>query len=886
MLAYKGCNDSDGFFSHLCRDGVLHQPYLHAVITQFNDDQARAFDQGVAIEELLAARTHFIDQLLGHLWRFHQLEGDTTLTFVATGGYGRGELHPLSDIDLLVLTGAPLTGVSATRIGAFIAQLWDSKIAVNHAVRTVEASITAGLSDVSVATSLLESRLLFGNRAQFVSLQQQLVKPSFWCMSRFLAAKMDEQRQRHRRYDATDYGLEPDIKNSVGGLRDLHTILWLARRHVGATSFSDMVRQGIITPQEQSEISSQQSLLWRFRFALHLGVKHSDNRLLLARQQRVAQRLRYSGTGNQPVEQMMKAYYLATRSISRLNTLLLQYFDEQVTLAASNTAPCPLNRHFQLQNGILMSRAPVDRWIKKPEMLFQLFHLVASNNIIRGIHSTTLRQLHDALLQQTCALSTNRRCRHRFLALLRLPQGITRALLPMHQLGLLWHYMPSWSRLVGHRQFDLFHAHTVDEHTLRVLLALESFTHATSKHVHPLCHEIWPSLPKPACLLLAALLHDIGKGGDGDHAVIGAQEAAEFVKLHAINPSEGELIVWLVRNHALMSITAQRRDIADPDVILQFAQAVDNETRLNYLLCLTEADLYATNERLWNGWKQGLLYQLFFACRKTLRQGKNPHFGLREQIRRNCQQARARLQLDAADAARVQLLWRQCQAGYLLRHTPSQIAWHTRHLLSHTWQRPLVLINAHATHGGTEIFICAQDRALLFAQVVSELDRRHLTVVSAQIFTTRKGIAMDTFVVLDMNGAQLTYDRQREIAEVLTHLLQQTDWVLPPPRRCPAHLRSFEVTTKIRFLATNPPRRRTYMELTTRDQPGLLACIGTVFAESALRLQGAHISTCGEQVKDHFILTTHRRQALDSAAREHLKRQLIACLATSGTHSA
>ncbi|WP_375057710.1 bifunctional uridylyltransferase/uridylyl-removing protein GlnD [Zobellella sp. DQSA1] len=844
------------------------------ILARLQDWLEQRFNAGDDIMELVVTRSQHMDQLLTGLWQRHGLDQDPELALVAVGGYGRGELHPYSDIDLLILSHSPAAPELGERIGSFITLLWDLHLEVGHSVRSVMECIEEGEKDITVATNLIEARLISGCYGTFAALTRATAPDRFWPSQAFFEAKRKEQEARHHQYQDTSYKLEPDIKSSPGGLRDIQTISWVARRHFGAATLSEMVSHGFLSRAEYRELLDCQNFLWKLRFALHMVIHRSDNRLLFDRQRAVATALGFAGEGNEPIEQMMKRFYQTVRRVAELNEMLLQLFDEAI-LGHIAMDVRMLTPEFRLR-GRLIDVIQPDLFKQEPAAILRLFYQIAAHPQISGIYSTTLRQLRDARRRLPGFLCERADCRRLFMMLMRHPRGSDLALTLMHRYGILAAYFPQWSKIVGQMQFDMFHAYPVDEHTHRLLKNINLFREPGGRRSHPLCHEISSRLRKPELLYLAALFHDIAKGRGGDHSELGAEDALAFCLQHDLDKSDARLVSWLVRQHLLMSVTAQRRDIYDPDVIREFATQVRDELRLDYLYCLTVADICATNDHLWNDWKGSLLRELYFATQKALRRGLENPPDLRLRIRENQRQARQLLEHLDTPYERVKPLWTRFTADYFLRHTPEQIAWHSRHILAHSDNhRPLVQISQQPGRGGSELFIYSPDSPNLFGRVAAALDQKNLNIHDAQIMTSKDGYALDTFIVLEPDGQPVSGDRLADLCHSLSEALLDTTpptiRLRPPSRR---H-REFDVRTQVNFLQPQRLTKRTLMELVALDTPGLLARIGAVFSRLGLNLHAAKITTIGERVEDFFSLTNSEDRPLNEQEQTQLREKLV-----------
>lgn len=861
-------------------DQQINVATIRQQLADFGCWSLEQFKQEIAVEQLVLARSHYMDQLLQRLWQYYLFEPQTGFIFnrhrlalIAVGGYGRQELHPLSDIDLLILTDKPLPSEQQPKIEALIQLLWDLGLNVGHSVRTLKTCIAEAKNDLTVMTNLMESRLIVGNPQLLSDLQQTIFSKTIWPSSLFYQAKVEEQQTRHQQYQSSSYKLEPDIKNSPGGLRDIQTINWIGIRHFGRCSAKDLSPFQFLTDEEIDELRTCQRFLWRIRFALHCVVKRYDNRLLFDRQLAIAHLLGYQGQGNVPVEHMMHDYYRVVHAVTELNQMLLQLFSESMLTQHQTQQVYAIDTHFVVRDG-LIDITNNQLFIHDSSMIMQLFYTLLTQPKVRGIYSNTIRQLRHARRHVTSLLCEDPKSRAHFLAIIKHPEAVIKALIPMHQLGILAMYIPGWKQIVGLMQFDLFHTYTVDEHTMRVLLELYSFTTIEGQQRHPNSSRLYQQLSKPYLLIIAALFHDIGKGLNGDHSILGAHALQQFCQLHDLPQQDSELAVWLVRQHLLMSVTAQGRDIQDPAVIQAFAQQVQSQQRLQFLLCLTVADVCATNETLWNSWKQSLLRTLYIATDNVLMSDLQHAPRPWSIVKQHKKQAKRLLSQYPIPYEQAKSLWRRYSFDYFLRYSPEQIAWHTVNLLNHDLQKPLVLLRPKPEHGGTELFIYSPDKPFLFASVSHQIGYFNLNIHDALIITTKDDYALDTFIVLEPNGHSVSPDRQPALIQQVEKVLLQTGFKRQRIYRPNTKLRHFAVPTQVNFLAMQR-YDKTHMQLITLDRPGLLAYVGEVFTQLQLSLHSAKIVTIGEHVEDLFILTDREGYPLTDTMCTTLRQLLI-----------
>ncbi|MGI2259598.1 bifunctional uridylyltransferase/uridylyl-removing protein GlnD [Shewanella sp. GXUN23E] len=841
-------------------------------LTEQNQDLLSQFRSHTPIAQLVAQRCRFVDELLQCAWQDLGL-GALPIALIAVGGYGRGELHPHSDVDILFLLGEELDATGEQALSAFIAYLWDAGLEIGHSVRTLPQTIEQGRGDITIATNLLEARLLAGSPVLFDALYDAIREADFWPSNAFFLAKREEQNARHAKASAFD--LEPNLKTCPGGLRDIQTIAWVAMRHFNAANLTELEAHGFLNRHELEELLECQHFLWELRFALHVIAGRDENRLLFDLQPRVAEVMGYQDGTVLAVEEMMKRYYRTVRRVMELNNMLLQLF-KRATLADDEVLTIsPIDSDFQRRGKFI--EALDNQVFDRPEQIIRLFLLVARNSNIQGIFAPTLRSLRRARRAQQQPLMNHEACRSIFMEILRHPRGIP-ALSLMHKHGVLSAYLPSWRAIEGQMQFDLFHAYTVDEHTHRLLLNIERFAQPEQKEEFPLGSVLINQLPKKGLLVLAAIFHDIAKGRGGDHSTLGAEDARAFCKLHGMNDHDGRLVAWLVRHHLLMSVTAQRRDISDPEVVAEFADVVRDAVHLSYLYCLTVADICATNDRLWNSWKGTLLRELYFTTQRVLARGKEKPVDIRARVREHQAKARKDLLRRGLKEKDIDALWARFKANYFLRHSPNQIVWHSEAILKHRTDEALVLISKQMSRGGTELFIYCPDKPKLFATVMAVLDNKNIDVHDAMVMSSRDSYAMDSFIILEQNGEAVSQlSRIQSIRKALVKALGSDVVKLPKFRKLPRKMKPFKVATQVSFL---PGSRHdtSKMELIALDSPGLLAKVGEIFYRCGVVLTAAKITTIGERAEDFFMLQTREGQALDETQQQQLSDALVEVL--------
>ncbi len=821
-------------------------------------------------DRLLRGLSAATDATVRELWRGTGLGADTLI--VAVGGYGRGEIFPHSDVDLLILTqGAPDVAQRAA-IEGFVGACWDAGLAISHSVRTPGQCMEEAAADLTVQTSLLEARLLAGSRELHDHLLQRLSAARD--PGDFFRGKCAEMRQRHVKYDDTPYSLEPNTKESPGGLRDLHVVTWSARAAGFGHRWRDLAQRGLATQQEARALARSERTLKRIRACLHIVSGRRDDRLVFDLQAMVASMLRlHPGDARKASEELMTRYFRAAKQVTQLSAVLLQNL-ETALFAQVGSATAHIDCEFQSRRGLLDAIDPA-LFESDPAAILRAFLLVEQHPGLEGMSAPTLRAIWHARLRIDAAFRSDPGNRALFLSILQQPRGVTRALRRMNQWSVLGRYLPAFRRIVGRMQHDLFHVYTVDQHILMVVRNLRRFAQDEHAHEYPFCSQLMASVPKPWLLYLAALFHDIAKGRGGDHSLLGAREAARFCRLHAIDPEDCALVVFLVEQHLTMSSVAQKQDLSDPEVIRRFARLVGSVERLVALYLLTVADIRGTSPKVWNAWKGKLLQDLFELTRREL-EGQTPEAGSRVDALRR--EARRTLNLYALSEDRYERLWSKLDAGYFLRNDANDVAWHTRvlHAKAAT-ETPVVRARLAPIGEGFQVVVYAKDQPELFARICGYFDRKNLSVLDARIHTTHDGYALDSFLVVDPSGQGAHYRDILTLVEAELGERLRLGGELAPPvlGRSSRRSRHFPIAPRVEL---RPDERGGHylLSVTANDRTGLLYSIARVLGQHGVNLYTARITTLGERVEDVFVVDAPELAA--PRARLRLESDLLAAL--------
>jgi [protein-PII] uridylyltransferase len=806
------------------------------------------FNAGGSVDGLLHGLARAVDRLLREVFEASGLARRAAL--IAVGGYGRGELFPHSDVDVLILLKQAPDDDDRRTIETLVGLLWDLGLALGHSVRTLDECREEAARDVTVLTSMLESRLIAGARAQFEAFARAVV--GVVDREAYFHAKLLEQQQRHTKYNETPYSLEPNVKESPGGLRDLHVVLWIARAAGYGTRWAELARRGLVTAAEASIIRLSERRVKEIRARLHLVTSRREDRLVFDVQQAVAQMAGFDATAaKRASELLMQHYYRAAKVITQMNTAVLLAIEQRL-FHRDDGAGVAIDGTF-VARGELLDIDDDAAFERDPNAILRAFLVKAQHQELKGMTPRLMRALWHARVRIDGAYRRDPANRSTFVALLQQPRGVLHEMRRMNQLSVLGRYLPVFRRIVGQMQHDLFHVYTVDQHIIQVLRNLRRFSLAEHAHEYPLCSQLIADFDKPWLLYIAALFHDIAKGRGADHSDLGAREARRFCRDHGFDRGDTELVEFLVRHHLTMSLVAQKQDLADESVIRGFADIVRSERRLVALYLLTVADIRGTSPKVWNAWKGKLLEDLFLLTRRLLGGGTVAPSAVLEG--RKLEALHILRLYGLSDDARNEL-WNQFDIVYFLRHSAQDIAWHTRSLFTrvHT-ATPVVRARLARIGEGAEVLIYVQDQKDLFARVCGYFDSRNLSILDARIHTTRHGYALDTFLVTDHGRAQ----HYRELLSQVEHEL--ADWIgrqheLPVPvkGRMSRQSRHFPVTPSVHL---QPDERGSHclLSVTATDRLGLLYSIARVLARHRLNVHTAKVMTLGERAEDVFLIS-------------------------------
>ena len=822
-------------------------------------------------QDLLRTRCLQVDDVLTRLWA--GLDFPATLTLAAVGGYGRGELYPASDIDLLILLPHEPDAALQERLERLVGHFWDIGLEIGHSVRTVQDCLDEAAGDISVQTALVEARLLTGSENLFATFQKRLrgnLDPLL-----FYERKRFEQQERHLRFNETPYSLEPNFKEAPGGLRDLQVIFWVARAAGFGTTWADLEKNGFLTSEELRHVERCEDYLRHLRIRLHLMVGRREDRLLFDYQNTLAAQYGLESTpAKRASERLMQGYYRNAKAITLTNTILMQNIG--AALAPENEQfPQPIDANFQSVGGLLDVRDE-NAFNLNPALILDSFLVMQENSDLHGMTARTLRALWRARELITPAYRAKPAHRAAFVKLLQGNRGVIHEFRRMNQLDILGAYLPAFGRIVGQMQHDLFHVYTVDQHILQVLRNIRRFTMTEFAHEYPLCSRVAAGFDRPWLLYVAALFHDIAKGRGGDHSELGTVDAQVFCDKHAFSSEDTALVVWLVRRHLVMSQVTQKEDLSDPDVIAAFSRLVGDARHLTALYLLTHADIRGTSPKVWNQWKGKLLADLYYLTLEHLSQDNPPApHGI---IAERQEEAMRLLRYFALPETVHERLWKQLDTVYFLRHSAEEIAWHTRSLHYRIFNdQPVVRARLHQEGEGLQVMVYTKDQPDLFARVVGFFARAGYSIVDAKIHTTTHGYALDSFVVLNIAKQDNDRDMIAYIEHELTdRLARQTPPEAPSSGRLSRQVKHFPIKAEADI---QPDDKGTHfiLTLTAADRPGLLYTVANTIAEHGANLHTAKISTLGERAEDVFLISggdlanSRRRIQLETDLMERLK---------------
>lgn len=828
--------------------------------------------------QVVFGRSYFVDLIIKQVAEINFSSLLSNVSIIAVGGYGRGELHPHSDVDLMILLPNEHENKFDESIEQFLMLLWDIKLEIGHSVRTSDECITEAKKDITVITNITESRLLSGDQILYENMLDTTSTKNIWDSKTFFEGKLREQHSRHIKFESSAFKLEPNIKESQGGLRDIQMIGWVAKRHFGANTLNELVEHGFLTAEEYNTLEQGEELFWQIRTSLHYLSGRREDRLLFDYQRDLALEYEFEdGPNNLAIESFMQRYYRTAMELERLNEMLLQLLKEAILFTDLSNEPQIINTRFETIHGFISARNN-DIFIQTPSALLEIFFLLELNTEIQGVRAETIRLIreHKHLIDDSFRQSD--KAKELFISIISAPEGVTHELRRMNRYGILAAYIPAFEKIVGRMQYDLFHAFTVDEHTLSVVRNLRRFSAAEFLHEYPLCSAVFNHLPKPELIYLAGLFHDIAKGRGGDHSALGAVDAKEFCLNHNLPEADAELVSWLVESHLIMSVTAQRKDISDPDIVNHFATQVKNQTRLDYLYLLTVADIRGTNPTTWNNWKDSLLAELYNKTSVVLRLGIQTSVSIDKSIRQSQQSSLNILTKQGYTPERIEAIWQPFGNEYFLRFTPDEIARHILLVLeADKSSMPVVKFEPQTDKGTIEISIFMGNIDGQFVTTTSALEQLGLNIVDAFLMGTDNDT--NTLNIFQALNDQHTARELEESRVILIEKLKNIGTAATPISQRPTRtIKHFSVPTKVSF-NQEQAKNRTIITISSVDKPGLLARISRAFLESKIRVHNAKIATMGEKAEDLFHITDFNNISItDETTQQAITEKLISSI--------
>ena len=832
------------------------------------------------VQSALRRLSELADVTLQTLWQ--QAGFTSPFALLAVGGFGRSELFPYSDVDVLVLLPddqSPDTDATLkAQIEGFISSCWDAGLEIGSSVRTVAECLHESANDVTVQTSLLEARLVTGNAELFAAFEQRY----FAAMdaSAFFVAKTLELRQRHNKFEDTPYSLEPNCKESPGGLRDLQVILWVAKAAGYGANWDELAESGLATAFEVKQLKHNEALLRLIRARLHLLAHRREDRLVFDLQNAVAHSFGYEAPAAssdkrafvRPSEALMRRYYWSAKAVTQLNQILLLNIEER--LNPSTHEPRPINARFYDKAGMI-EVASDDLYQREPHAILETFLIYQTTMGVKGLSARTLRALYNARNVMDSQFRTDPVNRATFTRILLQHDGITHAMRLMNQTSVLGRYLWVFRKIVGQMQHDLFHVYTVDQHILMVLRNMRRFFIVEHAHEYPFCSQLAAGWDKPWILYVGALFHDIAKGRGGDHSELGALEVRRFCRQHGIEREDAAVIEFIVHEHLTMSRVAQKSDLSDPDIIAAFAKRVGNERNLTALYLLTVADIRGTSPKVWNAWKGKLLEDLYRLTLRTLG-GRAPDPLAEVQARKR--EALVLLALHALPFEVHKKLWETLDVGYFMRHDAADIAWHTRQLSRHVGAgKSIVRARPSPVGEGLQVLVYTPDQPDLFARICGYFDQSDFSIVDARVHTAYNSYALDTFQVIASTLPEHYRELTSMVESELSLAIAQTGPLPPPSRgRVSRRVKSFPITPRV-TLRPDEKAQRWLLNISASDRLGLLYCVARVLAKHKINLQLAKVATLGERVDDTFLIQGDELQ--HNRAQIEIETELLEALA-------